>query len=145
MEKRIKQLMMKLMRSSFVKFLGVGVINTIIGTLIMFFFYNALHLSYWFSSASNYIVGGVVSFFLNKKYTFQYKETDWKVVVRFILNVALCYLVAYGLAKPLVMKILSSQPQNIQENCAMIVGMGLYVILNYLGQRFFTFRKTEKI
>ncbi|MBO6164401.1 MAG: GtrA family protein [Lachnospiraceae bacterium] len=131
----------KLLNSSFVKFLGVGVINTIVGTLVMFCFYNLLHLNYWISSASNYIVGGIISYFLNKHYTFKYTGGGWAVVVRFALNVAICYFIAYGVAKPLLMNILAGYPQNIQENLAMIVGMGLYVMLNYLGQRFFTFRK----
>ena len=32
----------------------------------MFAAYNLLHLSYWVSSASNYVVGSIVSYFLNK-------------------------------------------------------------------------------
>ena len=37
------------------KFLLVGTVNTVVGTGIMFVFYNVLHLSYWLSSASNYV------------------------------------------------------------------------------------------
>ena len=32
------------------KFLLVGAVNTVVGTGIMFVFYNVLHLSYWLSS-----------------------------------------------------------------------------------------------
>lgn len=130
----------KILHHSFIKFLGVGVINTAIGTLIMFCFYNVFHLNYWISSASNYIVGGIVSYYLNKKYTFKYSQSGWKVMLRFALNVAVCYFLAYGMAKPLVLKLLQNYPVKVQENLAMVVGMGLYVVLNYLGQRFFAFR-----
>ena len=33
--------------------------------------------------------------------------------------------------------------RNRQTNAAMVVGMGLYTVLNYFGQRFFAFKKTE--
>ena len=57
------------------------------------------------------------------------------------MNVAVCWLLAYGLAKPLVLAVLEGQPVWLQENGAMAVGMCLYTALNYLGQRFFAFRK----
>jgi hypothetical protein len=50
-------------------------------------------------------------------------------------------LIAYGIAKPLVRMILQNQSKNIQENGAMLVGMCLFVVLNYLGQRYFAFKK----
>ena len=122
------------------KFLLVGVVNTIVGCGTMFLLYNLAHCSYWLSSAANYVVGGIVSFFLNKYFTFQNKGWSWKQVGKFILNVSVCYLLAYGLAKPLVLALLSGQSVSIQENVAMLVGMCLYTGLNYLGQRFFALR-----
>lgn len=50
---------------------------------------------------------------------------------------------AYGIAKPLVAQILSGVSRNIQENGAMLVGMCLFIGLNYLGQRFFAFKKRK--
>jgi len=124
-----------------VRFLMVGVINTIVGCGTMFLLYNLAHWSYWASSAANYIVGGIVSFFLNKYFTFRKKGWSWEQVVRFIVNVAVCWLLAYGMAKPLVLYMLAGQSLWLQENVAMFVGMCLYTALNYLGQRFFAFRK----
>lgn len=134
----------KFLDITFLKFVLVGVINTIVGTAVMFLCYNAFHCSYWFSSAMNYVIGSIVSYFLNKYFTFQNKERSWKIVAKFIINITICYLAAYGLAKPLVAHVLSGQTVNIQENGAMLVGMVLFVILNYLGQRFFTFKKREE-
>ena len=45
------------------KFLLVGVINTLVGTAIMFGLYNLAHYSYWVSSAANYILTSILSFF----------------------------------------------------------------------------------
>ncbi len=131
----------KLLDKTVWKFLLVGVFNTLVGCGTMFLLYNLAHCSYWVSSAANYVVGGIVSFFLNKYFTFQSKTWSWKEVKRFVVNVTVCYLLAYGCAKPLVFALLEGQPVTIQENAAMLVGMCLYTGLNYLGQRFFAFRK----
>ncbi|MGN8850701.1 GtrA family protein [Bariatricus sp. HCP28S3_C2] len=133
----------KLLDRTFWKFILVGIINTIVGTSVMFLCYNAFHLNYWVSSAMNYIIGSIVSYFLNKYFTFQNKQRSWKIVIKFIINISVCYLIAYGVAKPLVARILSGQSVTIQENGAMLVGMCLFVGLNYLGQRFFAFKKEE--
>ena len=122
------------------KFLIVGVVNTLFGTAVMFSLYNLAGCSYWISSAANYILGSILSFFLNKYFTFQNKERPWRQVVRFTVNIAACYLVAYGVAKPAVRMLLSGQSVSIQENAAMLVGMCLFTGLNYFGQRFFAFR-----
>ncbi len=126
------------------KFILVGIVNTLVGTGVMFALYNLAGCNYWVSSAANYIVGSIVSYFLNKYFTFQDKSRSFKTVVRFVVNISVCYLLAYGIAKPVTLWILSGQPQKIQENIAMLVGMGLFVCLNYIGQRFFTFKKENK-
>ena len=133
--------MSKLFDKTMVKFLLVGAVNTLVGAGTMFLLYNLAHCSYWISSAANYVVGGIVSFFLNKYFTFQNKGWSWGQVGKFIVSVSVCYLLAYGLAKPLTLHLLAGQSQSIQENVAMLVGMCLYTALNYLGQRFFAFRK----
>ena len=132
--------MSKLFDKTMVKFLLVGVVNTLVGAGTMFLLYTLAHCSYWISSAANYVVGGIVSFFLNKYFTFQNKDWSWGQVGKFIVSVSVCYLLAYGLAKPLVLHLLAGQSQSIQENVAMLVGMCLYTALNYLGQRFFAFK-----
>ena len=132
----------KLIDKTVIKFLFVGVINTLVGTGTMFLLYNLAHCSYWLSSAANYVVGGIVSFFLNKYFTFRNKEKSLKQVIKFVLTVAVCYLIAYGAAKPLAAQLLEGQSTNLQENIAMLTGMVLYTGLNYLGQRFFAFKKT---
>lgn len=126
-----------------IKFLIVGVINTVVGTAVMFTAYNVLHLSYWLSSASNYVIGSIVSYVLNKHFTFQNKEKSMKVVLKFVLNILLCYLLAYGIAKPLAMKLFIGMAVEIQENAAMFAGMVLFVGFNYIGQRYFAFRTKE--
>lgn len=126
---------------TFLKFIIVGVINTIVGTSIMFILYNAFGFSYWFSSSMNYIIGSIVSFFLNKYFTFKSKTFSFKEVVLFIINIAVCYLIAYGFAKWIILYIMSDYSLKIQENTAMVVGMVLFTMLNYLSQRFIVFSR----
>ena len=135
--------MKKFFDPSMLRFLLVGVVNTLVGAGIMFLLYNLAGCSYWLSSAANYIVGGVVSYFLNKYYTFKNTERSWKQVLRFALNVAVCWLLAYGIAKPLALRLLAGFDEKLQTNAAMLAGRCLYTALNYLGQRFFAFRAKE--
>ena len=125
--------------ATFLKFMLVGVVNTLVGTAIMFFCFNILAWSYWISSALNYMVGSIVSYLLNKRYTFQQKGHDWHTVWKFIVNVSVCYVLAYGLAKQFVAWLLSGVTTNIQGNAALFVGMVLFVGFNYIGQRFWAF------
>ena len=142
------------------RFLLVGVVNTLVGYGVMFGLYNlaGLHLwgdpGYWISSAANYLVGSVVSFFLNKHFTFRNQERGAGAVLRFVLNITVCWLLAYGLAQPIMAHVLAGlakpamgallsgtalSPQ-LQGNLTMLAGSGLFVLLNYFGQRFFAFR-----
>lgn len=129
------------MDKTFFKFIIVGIINTIVGAGIMFVLYNLFHCSYWFSSIMNYVVGSVVSYFLNKYYTFESKKIKIKEIIYFILNIAMCYIIAYGLAKQMALYILNGYSKAVQENTAMFIGMVIFTILNYLSQRFIVFKK----
>ncbi len=138
----------KLFDPTFFRFLLVGIVNTLVGTAVMFLLYNlaGLHrwgnLGYWLSTLGNYTVGSVVSFFLNKHFTFRSRETGPWVVVRFVLNIAVCMALAYGIAQRAVAWALAGTALSAQAqgNLSMLVGMGLFVLLNYFGQRFFAFR-----
>ena len=131
---------MKFFDITFWKFILVGIANTIFGTGIMFLFYNMFHFSYWVSSVSNYVFGSILSYVLNRYFTFNSKSQTKKTMGRFVINISICYLIAYGAAKPAAAAILSGFSQSVQENAAMLVGMCLFVALNYIGQRYFVFR-----
>lgn len=133
-----------LIDAKLLKFVIVGVINTVVGSCIMFGLYNLAGCSYWLSSVTNYALTSVLSFFLNKYFTFKSKERSWQQVARFALNIAVCYMLAYGIAKPAAMAVLAGAGQRIQENAAMLVGMCLFTGFNYLGQRFFAFAEKDR-
>ena len=136
----MKRWIAKFLDATFLRFLAVGVVNTLVGTGVMYGLYNLAHCGYWFSSAMNYVVGSIVSYFLNKYFTFKKTERDPKQILRFVVNIAACYAVAYGAARPLARWILSGASETVRDNVAMLFGMGIFVALNYLGQRILVFR-----
>ena len=109
------------------KFLLVGVLNTLVGNGLMFLLYNLAGFSYWPATGLSYALASVMSYFLNRYFTFKYQGSGWETALRFALNIAVCYGLAYGLAKPLVRLIFSGLPKKWAENLAMLAGMGLFV------------------
>lgn len=132
--------MSQLFDRKLLKFLLVGVVNTLVGTAIMFGLYNLAHCSYWASSAANYILTSVLSFFLNKHFTFQNTEQGAVQVARFALNIVVCYFLAYGIEKPLCLQVFSRAPVGVRDNVSMLIGMCLFTGFNYVGQRYFAFK-----
>ncbi|MFQ6963660.1 MAG: GtrA family protein [Oscillospiraceae bacterium] len=125
------------------KFLLVGVLNTLVGNGLMFLLYNLAGFSYWPATGLSYALASVMSYFLNRYFTFKYQGSGWGTALRFALNIAVCYGLAYGLAKPLVRLIFSGLSKKWAENLAMLAGMGLFVVFNYFGQRFFCLPREE--
>lgn len=148
---RLKAFCLKFFDKTFWKFILVGIANTLFGTGVMFLMYNLAFKNYhdsswayWVSSAANYVLGSILSYFLNKTFTFKSKTNTGKTMWRFVINISICYLIAYGVAKPLAALIFSNASATMQANMAMLAGMCFFVALNYIGQRFFVFKGTQE-
>ncbi|MBR6770584.1 MAG: GtrA family protein [Lachnospiraceae bacterium] len=122
----------------------IGVLNTILGYVLMTVFYNVFHMGYWQSSAVSYTIGSIFSYFANKKHTFHVEGGNGKHALKFALHILVCYLLAYGLAKPMVKAVLSGYNKEIVENIALVVGMGMFIVFNFIGQKFFVFKGAGK-
>ena len=122
------------------KFLLVGVLNTLVGDGLSFLLINVTAIGIWWATALPMALASVMSYFLNKHFTFKNTEKGWKPVLRFALNIAVCYLLAYGLAIPVVQWLLSGATATLRDNVAKLTGMCLFTGFNYLGQRLFAFR-----
>ena len=133
--------MARLFDSSIPKFLLVGVGNTLLSMVLMFVLED---LGYWPSTAVAYVAGAVMSFFLNRRFTFRSQERLGRSAVKFALNVAVCYVAAYALAQPVAGWVLGRTGLSALwvERLTKLGGMALYTLLNYFGQRFFAFKKT---
>lgn len=131
----------------------VGVINTLMGWGIMALLYNLIHMNYWISSGISYFIGSVFSYHANAKLTFKVEERDRWLPWRFALNIIVCYLVSFSVAKPLVARLIEltglarggGLSQALFENIAMIFGMGIFIVMNFFGQKLFVFRKSKSL
>jgi putative flippase GtrA len=129
---------------TFLMFMLVGVVNTLVGSAIMFLLYNLAGLSYWLSSGANYFFTSILSFFLNKYFTFSVKDWSVQMVVSFALTIIIAYVIAYSIAKPLVYTMLKGYSEKVRGNVSLLCGMCLFTGLNYLGQRFVAFRTKKR-
>ncbi|WP_290033091.1 GtrA family protein [Ligilactobacillus cholophilus] len=141
----------KLFDSTVIKFIFVGIINTVVGWIAMFITMHLMDIAeinhtinYWTSSAVNIIVGSIVSYILNKNFTFNSNTESKKDIIKFIINILVCYIVAYGIAKPIAKFIFSSASSLVLQIVSLLSGSILFTVLNYFGQRFYVFKEEEK-
>jgi putative flippase GtrA len=127
----------------FFKFILIGILNTVIGSAIMFGLYNLAGLGYWVSSVLNCGITSIFSFFLNKGFTFGIKGWSLRMTLVFALVIVISYIVAYSIAKPFVYYILWNYSRRLRDNAAMLTGMGFFTTINYLGQRYIVFKKRK--
>jgi putative flippase GtrA len=134
------------MKNSFVRFIIVGIANTIIGLSAMYLFLHALGLSYWISTFIGNSVGACVSFFLNRSFTFKSESSVSKSAFRFVAVILCCYFISYDLGRNFVTWALKSSEllnANRKTDLAILLGTSMYTVLNYLGQKRFVFSKKE--
>ena len=161
----MKKFLKSFFDAKFLTFIIIGAINTVVGMSIMygmyfladhFHWYNGIAASYgikaedinfWVSSAMNYSLASVLSYILNKNITFKSKGNTGKSILRFAINIAVCYLISYGIARPFTSWFMGtffpSVDHKIVEYLTMFVGMVFFTGCNYIGQRFFAFKSDD--
>ncbi|MFD0697866.1 GtrA family protein [Paenibacillus sp. GCM10027628] len=130
--------------SSFARFLLVGLFNTLVGLTTSFALFNLLHLNYWMSTFLGNTVGAIVSYTLNRTFTFRSQASVRSSWWKFALVILSCYGISYGVSWLLADILLSSVPTlhaNWLHNGAILAGNGIYTVGNYLGHKYFTFRR----
>jgi putative flippase GtrA len=131
--------------NSLVRFLLVGVVNTFIGLVLMFFLLNVAGLSYWTSTFTGNAIGACFSFLLNRTFTFKSNVSFHKGLPRFFVIILICYFSAYFCSEKLLewtnqFYLLSTYTK---ENASIILGSTLYSMSNYLGQKYFVFKSIK--
>ncbi len=136
-----------MLQHSFVRFLLVGIVNTIVGLSAMYFFLNGLGFSYWTATFFGNIIGAVVSYFLNRTFTFKSSTAVGKSMFRFAAVILACYFLSYYLGEKLALIVLQQLPflsEKYTADAAVLIGTGIYTVSNYLGQRIFVFSDNKK-
>jgi putative flippase GtrA len=137
----------KLLNLSFVRFLMVGVLNTIVGLGCIFLLLNAAGLNYWLSTFLGNSIGALVSYVLNKRFTFRSNARVASSLWRFFAVILVCYFLSYGIGLyggTALTAIVPAIPGEWAHNIAVLFGSGLYTVLNYLGQKYFAFRPSAQ-
>jgi putative flippase GtrA len=118
----------------FGRFLSVGVVNALVGLLVIYAAKWFLQLGDIAANAGGYAVGLAISFALNSRWTFVYRGTQWPAFVRFLLVA----LAAYGLNLLVVMA--SIRLAGINSYIAQALGIPVYTLTMYLGSKYIVFR-----
>ena len=135
--------LLSLMDIKFLKFILVGLLNTAADAGISFTLINLTDWNMWWCTAIPCAIASVLSYYLNKHFTFKNKEKGWKPVFRFAVNIGACYLLAYGIAIPAMEWVLSGASATLRDNLTKVAGMCLFTGFNYLGQRLFAFKNKD--
>jgi putative flippase GtrA len=130
------------MNLTFIRFIIVGVANTIIGLSIMFVFFRLLGLSYWSATFLGNTAGACVSYCLNRSFTFKSNSNVPKSLIRFTVVILICYFISFYIGKQAVHLVLMHThafSASISSEIAILVSTCLYTLLNYILQKFIVF------
>jgi putative flippase GtrA len=120
----------------FAKFSLIGVLNTGIHYLVFLLLFFSLGMNYILASTIGYCAGLVNSFILNKKWTFQADgHGSYQELFKFLLVNAAALLLNLALLRILVAQ-MGTAPA-----IAQLVAMCFSLSGNFLGNRFWTFKK----
>lgn len=131
---------------TFLRYLMVGVINTLIGYGIILIGLNIVHLGYNSATAVGYTIGLICSFFLNRKFTFRNQQAISQTWWRFLLVVLIAYGIAWWGGRTGAQLLLATThhtavSQQQFDNLAALINLGIYTVIGFLGNNFFAFRQ----
>ena len=133
-----------LMDKTLGRYVLVNVLCWFVGTGVMYLLYN-LHIGgYWLASASNYLIGGTLGYILNRRFTFHSHSRRLVELAKYIAHMLVCYFIAYTVAPKLCAGLIEQFGLHAAGNVALTVGMVLFTILNYFGQRYLVFRRAKQ-
>ncbi|MGL4294013.1 MAG: GtrA family protein [Bacteroidales bacterium] len=126
----------KELKIQFLKFLGIGVLNTLV-TLFVIYILMSLNVNYKLSNLIGYIAGVVNSFVWNKTWVFGSKNNIFREIAGFLFSFCICYGIQYLMLMWMV------EYRLWNTYLAQLIAMGVYTVLNFLMNRFITFRKNQ--
>lgn len=121
------------------KYLTTGVVNTVLGASVIFgLMFMGVH--YVIANFTGYGVGLLSSFILNRQWTFDVGNDDWR---NDTLPFVLLFIVAYTANISLVT--LMAEGFSIDEYLSQVIGIVVYNALNFFGMKFFVFKNSETL
>lgn len=150
--------MKKIFDKAFILYCIIGILNFIVCTTIMFLLYNLGICSEKVAPLVNYGLGGLIWYFSCLKLIFPGQKQTVGLVVRFILEIIVCYVLCYYWLAPPIYNMLSEiegfrtaftflmhlPEEQFAANCNMAIGAMLYAVVNYFGQRYVVFHTIHR-
>jgi len=116
------------------RFLSVGVLNMVVGLLVIYackWFFQANDVA---ANAIGYAAGLITSFTLNSRWTFNYRGPQLPALIKFLLVAAL----AYGMNLLTVLMLIHWA--GVNGYIAQALGIPPYTLTTYLASKFIVFR-----
>ena len=122
-------------QSNFIGFLLVGVANTLVGLSVIYLIKWLGAAGDTIANACGYVFGLLVSFILNRNWTFRHSGTVLPAAIRFLMVFAIAYAANLGVVLILIHQV------GVNGYFAQLLGVPPYTALFYLGSRYFAFRR----
>ncbi len=124
-------------KSEFLRFLLVGVGNTLAGLLVIYAMKAVLNTGDIAANAIGYLVGLTLGFMLNRTWTFRHKGSVTAGAARFVL----AFLIAYAINLSVVMALIDEFAVN--SFIAQALGVPPYTLAFFFLSKFFVFRQFD--
>lgn len=123
--------------SSLIRFLFVGLLNTALGYSIILILSVACSVEPFTANMTGYVAGGLLSYQLNRRYTFDSQQRHWVTMPRFMIAWVGCYL--------LNVLVLSLCLNNLgwSVTLSQTIAVGVYTCAFYLLNRMLVFRHRQ--
>lgn len=136
---KVKLLLHKLIKTGLIsnlpQFLIIGVLNTVTGYSIIFFFLYIVKMNYLMSNSIGYFFGLILSFFLNKHYNFKtvskHLNEFSKFILAFIISFTMNSIILYSCVEFF----------DLTKLISIIIAGISYSICFFLICKFFVFKK----
>ena len=137
--KKLNQNDLKKTRIEFIKFITVGILNTLLTFITFIILTDLLSLNDKFANIIGYVIGVINSYIFNKIWTFQSKK---KSLIEFVLFTA---VFLFSLLIQLALYSFLKEKLFIQKNISFAIAMVFYTVINFSLNKFITFKKIEHV
>lgn len=117
----------------FLRFVSVGALNTTIGLAIIWTAMAVLRIDYRAANAIGYAIGAIISFALNRSWTFRHTGNVAGAFARWLVILGLAWLANIAVVMALHAWL------RVGVYAAQIGGIATYTACSFLGARYFAF------
>ena len=124
-----------LIKKSFLRFLIVGVFSSVINLFSFYVLFYKLNIFETLSYAISYIVGVAIGYFLNKKWSFNYKNNDKKgLFSKYLLVYLINLFIGMGFFELILIL------TNVNELLVQFIVIIITAITNFCALKIFVFK-----